>query len=62
MKMQRQFIVDDEHQPIAISLPDDSVISVQTSQDFLRPPKQEDCCEQNAFCLYPIVQTVYLLQ
>lgn len=59
--MQRQFALDDEHQPIAISLPEDSLISVQTSSDYLRPPKQEDCCEENAFCIYPIVQTVRLI-
>lgn len=60
--MQRQFVnvmdLDDEHQPIAISIPEDSLISMQTSIDYLRPPKQEDCCEENAFCIYPIVQTV----
>ncbi|OXA55952.1 uncharacterized protein LOC110848972 [Folsomia candida] len=56
--MQRQFIVDDENAPITISLPEDSLISVQTSSDYLRGPKQDDWCEDNAFCIYPIVQTL----
>ncbi len=60
MPIQRQFIIDgDESQPITISLPEDSLISVQTSSDYLgRGHKNEDCCEENAFCIYPIVQTV----
>jgi len=55
----RQSIIDDEHQPIAISLPEDSLMSVQTSSDYLRSSrKDEDFWEENAFCIYPIVQTV----